>query len=90
MPDASPDAHPGGTPAPALRTVAVRYQPGVVGESQRQSHLAQSSDPDSVEHWTTVCGQLIPAAVAEVAEQPAGMPCLRCLIGLPVPMPGAG
>lgn len=53
MPDASPDAHPGGTPAPALRTVAVRYQPGVVGESQRQSHLAQSSDPDSVEHWTT-------------------------------------
>lgn len=90
MTDASPDAQPGNVPAPAVRTVAVRYRPGVIGESQRQSHMAQTTlhDLSRVPYWTTACGQIISADVAEVSEQPAGMPCLRCLIGLPVPLPG--
>ncbi|MFR9731620.1 hypothetical protein ACL03H_20525 [Saccharopolyspora sp. MS10] len=35
--------------------------------------------------WTTARGELIPADAAEVSRTPRGMPCLRCLAGLPAP-----
>ncbi|WP_243787829.1 hypothetical protein [Saccharopolyspora gloriosae] len=87
MPDASENIHPGEhLPAPAPHVVAVRYAPGVVAESHRQAHLAQTGQPvEDVVQWTTACGELIPAESAEVSHRPAGMPCLRCLVGLPTP-----
>ncbi|QUH02758.1 hypothetical protein HUO13_19845 [Saccharopolyspora erythraea] len=64
------------------RTVSVRYAAGVVGESRRHAHLSVAP-PDGVRPaaWPTYCGLEIPAHLAEVAHQPAGMPCLRCLSG---------
>ncbi|GAB2670730.1 hypothetical protein GCM10027271_33820 [Saccharopolyspora gloriosae] len=87
MPDASENAPPDDRlPAPAERIVAVRYAPGVVAESRRQAHLAQTAQPpEEVAQWLTACGELIPAESAEVSHGPAGMPCLRCLVGLPAP-----
>ncbi|MCA1191550.1 MULTISPECIES: hypothetical protein [unclassified Saccharopolyspora] len=88
MPDASENAPSGGqrTPARTTRVVAVRYAPGAVAESRRQAHLAEADGPVAdVVRWTTACGELIPADVAEVSPGPAGMPCLRCLVGLPAP-----
>ncbi len=85
MSDDSEDAHSGGElPAREGRPVAVRYQPGVVGESRRQAHLALTEPgTEGVAYWTTACGQVIPAELAEVADRPWGMPCLRCLVGMP-------
>ncbi|SDP91908.1 hypothetical protein SAMN04487905_11348 [Actinopolyspora xinjiangensis] len=66
------------------RTIAVRYRAGVVGESQRQVHFCALDDAgDPSETWETYCGLRIPDDVAETADRPAGMPCLRCLTRTP-------
>lgn len=68
------------------RTVAVRFAFGVVGESRRQAHLADAvNDEASPQSWLTYCGLDIPAALAEVSNKPAGMPCVRCLSSLTTP-----
>ncbi|MEU6132942.1 hypothetical protein ABZ805_27495 [Saccharopolyspora sp. NPDC047091] len=88
MSDASEHELSGGDRSPARTTqvVAVRYAPGAVAESRRQAHLAEAAGPvEDVAQWTTACGELIPADLAEVSHGPAGMPCLRCLVGLPAP-----
>ena len=64
-------------------TVAVRFSAGVVGESRRQAHVARRPDGGDPAAWRTLCGQEIPADLAEVADQPAGMPCFGCLSRLP-------
>jgi hypothetical protein len=66
-----------------VSTVAVRFVTGVVGESRRQAHLAQRPDVGVPVAWRTMCGQEIPSQLAEVADQPAGMPCFGCLAHLP-------
>lgn len=87
MRDASENAPPDDRlPARTARVVAVRHAPGLVAESRRQAHLAQTSQPvQEVAQWLTACGELIPAESAEVSHGPVGMPCLRCLVGLPAP-----
>ncbi|WP_192827115.1 hypothetical protein [Actinopolyspora erythraea] len=66
------------------RTIAVRYRAGVVGESQRQVHFCALDGADGPsEIWETYCGLRIPDSVAETADRPAGMPCLRCLTRTP-------
>lgn len=64
-------------------TVAVRFTAGVVCESRRQAHLARRPETDTPAAWRTLCGQVIPAHLAEVADRPAGMPCYGCLSRLP-------
>ncbi|WP_017974530.1 hypothetical protein [Actinopolyspora halophila] len=65
-------------------TVIVRYRAGVVGETQRQVHLSTLDDSGTTPtEWRTHCGIGIPAEQAEVAELPAGMPCLPCLMRSP-------
>lgn len=62
------------------RTVAVRFAPGVVGESRRQAHLAEAPDnerPPAL--WQTFCGLELRAELVEVSHRPSGMPCVRCL-----------
>lgn len=62
-------------------TVAVRYGAGVVGESQRQAHLASTPPSGGTPAtWATFCGVRIPDAVAEVSQVPDGMPCMPCLM----------
>lgn len=61
-------------------SIAVRYAPGVIAESQRQVHMAElPADTGIPRNWLTYCGIEIPSRLAEVSEQPAGMPCMRCL-----------
>lgn len=65
-------------------TVVVRYRAGVVGETQRQVHLSTLDDSGTTSvEWRTRCGVGIPAERAELAELPAGMPCLPCLMRSP-------
>lgn len=70
-------------------TVAVRFAAGVIGESRRLAHLASRPDAGIPASWSTLCGQEIPAHLAEVADHPAGMPCFGCLSRLPGPQPDA-
>lgn len=70
-------------------TVAVRFAAGVVGEASRQAHLAFRPEIGVPTAWRTLCGQEIPAHLAEVADRPAGMPCFGCLSRLPAPQPDA-
>ncbi|SFT01625.1 hypothetical protein [Saccharopolyspora flava] len=65
--------------------VAVRFAAGVVAESRRQTHLAARPEGPFPAAWRTLCGLQIPSYVAEVSEQPAGMPCVRCMSRLPGP-----
>ncbi len=61
-------------------TIAVRYAAGVVGEAQRLVHMADApADDEPPQHWLTLCGEEIPADLAEVSQQPLGMPCIGCL-----------
>lgn len=65
------------------RTVAVRFAPGVVGESRRQAHLAEApGDERPPTWWRTFCGLELRAELVEVSNQPAGMPCVPCLSAL--------
>ena len=59
--------------------VAVRFAAGVVAESRRQTHLATRPEGPFPAAWRTLCGIQIPSYVAEVSEQPNGMPCVRCM-----------
>lgn len=71
-------------------TVAVRFAPGVVGETRRQAHLAAVPAASAPDSWLTYCGLRIPAEHAELSPGPAGMPCIRCLTAIPgsPPLPG--
>lgn len=62
-------------------TVAVRFLAGVVGETQRQAHLAPVPAADTGHRfWETHCGMRIPVEIAEVSQGPDGMPCLPCMM----------
>ncbi|MEU5850740.1 hypothetical protein [Saccharopolyspora shandongensis] len=61
------------------RTVVVRFAFGIASEAGRQAHLAVAPEAGVPERWLTYCGVVIPANVAEVSAQPAGMPCMGCL-----------
>ena len=61
-------------------TVFVRFKPGAVSESRRESHVAHVPHSGGAPRmWQTHCGLDIAADLAEESDQPMGMPCLRCL-----------
>jgi hypothetical protein len=59
----------------------VRFLPGVVGLTRRVVHVVPVPTNGAVpERLTAYCGQPIERGVAELLAQPAGAPCVACLL----------
>jgi hypothetical protein len=64
----------------------VRKRPGVVGESRRSCHLVPVPDTAVFPAvLTAFCGERIEPGSADVLEDPVGMPCVECLVRVPMP-----
>lgn len=68
--------------------VLVRLRPGVVGETRRVCHVVPVQLGGSVpEFLTAYCGLRIEAGTADLLDGPTGMPCVPCLVRMPLPGP---
>jgi hypothetical protein len=64
----------------------VRLRAGVVGERERVCHVVPVPDENEVpDALTAYCGFRIAAGAAELLAAPAGMPCVGCLVHMPLP-----
>ncbi|MDX8032976.1 hypothetical protein SK803_22385 [Lentzea sp. BCCO 10_0856] len=63
----------------------VRLRPGVVGETQRACHLVPTP-PNDVMPTSLVayCGLVIQPGTADLLSAPDGMPCVSCLLRIPL------
>jgi hypothetical protein len=64
----------------------VRLRRGVVGETQRTSHIVPAPKAGGIpDVLTAYCGMTIAPGAAELLNAPAGMPCVLCLASAPMP-----
>jgi hypothetical protein len=64
----------------------VRLRPGTAGERERVVHVVPMPDPKAPpETLTAYCGLTIAPDSAELLPGPAGMPCVPCLVRMPLP-----
>lgn len=63
----------------------VRLRSGVVGETKRVCHIVPVMPGAIPEFLTAHCGLRIEPGTAELLESPAGMPCVPCLLRVPLP-----
>jgi hypothetical protein len=61
-----------------------RYRAGIVGESQRISHVFHVHEDGTMpEAVTSLCGRSFPPGLLEHLPAWSGMPCLACTINMP-------
>jgi hypothetical protein len=77
---------PGQATSAVTVILLVRLRAGVVGERERVCHVVPAPDRDAVPGaLVAYCGLRIAPGTADLLAAPAGMPCVGCLVRMPLP-----